>query len=251
MSRLLVATLLCSSLVACEGDDNPGGSGRHGRGFACSVTAPCDDGEGLACIEGVCLETCGANYYSASACRDDEVCSPVGRETGYCKRSECTVAENNCGIDRECLQIKDEAGTCITPCTATFVDGNYEDDCAGEAFCQALGREGQRRLACLPSEPAGQPIGTFCNVIDQPCATNQSYIDSGGDIRTFGLTCAGSQCVELCDASLPSPANNQDDCGASVGRGATYCCGQEGAAGDTWGVCIPFSGTGACDPQLY
>ncbi|HSI04263.1 MAG: hypothetical protein ACAI38_22625 [Myxococcota bacterium] len=230
--------------------------GSRRRGEGCSLDSMCE--EPLQCVDGACRESCGANYFSPTACRGDEFCKPFPNETiGFCTRSECL--NETCPTGNICAEIKDGAGACLIECTPSFTDQSYSDNCGstgGENYCQAVGRGAQRRLVCLDTSRNGQPIGTFCNVIDQPCAANQTYTDGAGQVRVFGLTCATSQCVELCDPTLPNPGSNTTDCGASTARGATYCCEQIGArdAGGNptrWGICIPFGGSSTCDPELY
>jgi hypothetical protein len=230
--------------------------GSRRRGDDCSLTSMCE--EGLQCVEGQCREGCGANYFSPTSCRGDEFCKPFpGQTVGYCERSECLA--QNCPVGRVCAQIKDGAGACLIECTPTFTDQSYSDNCGstnGEKYCQAVGRASQRRLVCLDTVSGGQSVGTFCNVIDRPCPGNKTIVDDAGQTRSFGLTCVNGQCFELCDADTVDPANNTTDCPASMARGATYCCRQEGApdaSGEAtaWGVCIPFGSGGVCDPELY
>lgn len=230
--------------------------GSRRRGEACSLDAMC--GESNQCVDGACREACGRSYLSPQACRGDEFCKPYpNKTTGFCTKSECSG--ETCPIGRICAQLKDAAGACLVECTPRFTDQSYSDNCGsttGQNYCQAVGTGAQRRLVCLDTTPAGQTIGLPCNIIDQPCAADQSYVDGGGQTRKFGLTCVNQQCIELCDPTVPSPGTNNNDCGASVARAATYCCAQTGAKDSSgvatqWGICIPFSGTGTCDPQLY
>lgn len=225
------------------------------RGEECSADEMCE--EGLQCVEGACREGCGASYFSGTQCRPDEFCKPYpGEATGFCTSSECL--SSTCRTGTVCTQIKADAGACLVECTPRFTDLSYSDNCgstSGENFCQAIGSQAQRRLVCLDTARTGQPVGTFCNPIDQPCAGGQSYLDSNNQTRTFGLTCLFSQCVELCDPTAPNPSTNESDCGASVARGATYCCEQRGAPDASgqairWGICMPFSNSSQCNPQL-
>jgi hypothetical protein len=214
------------------------------RGEECSADQMCVGG--LNCVDGLCREACGANYFSSSTCRTNEWCKPYANEaTGFCSPSECL--NTTCPTGRICATLKDNVGACLVECTPSFNDGQYSDNCgstSGENYCQAVGSSGDRRLVCLDTDKAGQAVGTFCNAIDNPCAADQSFQDGGGQTHKFGLTCVTGTCRELCDPTLPNPQTNTTDCPGSIASGAQYCCSQLGATnggGQTiqWGVCIP------------
>lgn len=247
MSSFVLAVLCLSVFAGCDSDDTDEQKGTS-RNKACAVTTDCR--EGLTCVEGLCRESCGASYFSATACLGNEYCAPFANEaTGFCAASDCDIS-SDCDDGQVCSHLKSLASTCATPCSVSFDDGSYSDDCPANSFCQAIGQGPQRRLVCMPATVAGQPVGTFCNPVDNPCATSQSYLDQDGNMISFGLTCLFSECVELCAAGSANPGADANDCGASVARGATYCCTQTGADGTSWGLCMPFTSDVQCNPQL-
>lgn len=225
--------------------------GSRRRGEECSLTEMCESG--YSCIDGACREACGASYYSPTACRGDEFCKPYdGESVGYCTRGECL--SQTCPTGRICVHLKDAAGACLIECTPRFTNGEYSDNCgstSGDHYCQALGSSGNRRLVCLDTTRNAQAVGVWCNVIDSPCASNQTYTDGEGNEIQFGLTCVNGKCVEFCDSTVADPASNEDDCGGSTAREAFYCCKQVGAddgAGEPtqWGVCLTGVGNETC-----
>jgi hypothetical protein len=221
-------------------------------GDRCGTSAPCDQGQGLDCVEvaadiSVCLPRCGGG----ESCPDGRTCDDLASGR-YClavaaRGSACEVG--SCPSGTRCLVARSEGGrvlasTCQAPC-----DPDAPSCAAGESCVPGAGGQLETAGACPCSGSfacSGADAGNLCLREQWVCGTLAPL----GNPALLGRPSSWDPGT-VCD-----PGTAQRYCGGALDGGTPVYCAQGGSpASGVDGGFSPTGVTGICvavcqDPSL-
>jgi len=230
-TRLLAASLVACTLLACGGSGQPGGNPDGGQ--ACERNRDCPSGMG--CVQNVCVALPCGGCQPEEACSDNGTCVPA--QGAPCPSAGCpagypcngTVCAKPCTLDADC-----DKGFVCNSALGRCAQCTFNSQCAGVAGKPKCDSASGTCVACL--DPIDCAPGSFCDTPTHSCKpgcrVNSDCNQSAGERCDGATSSTPGRCIqcgsdtECCPGSPPGscPTPACDSIGHCVGCTSDRFC---------------------------